>query len=171
MSQIHGKAIGFAATATLLFATPVQAQDPEQPILSSPHLAGYSIAQPDAQPLVPGPITATRACVQSSDPAEITVCARTNQPSDRLDPEVLRAERLANATPASPTALQSAMRSKCEPTSHRGCPGRDVIPLSAIALTTVHALILAATGDDWRNAFPAPSPTAYDIYRDRNPGR
>jgi hypothetical protein len=105
-------------------------------------------------------------CTGTSDPDVIVVCARNDQ-NHRLDQDVLRSTRESESGPPQPSARAQAMRPACEPTSAQGCPEANAIPLSTIAFTLFEAAVMAANGDDWREALPNRPPDAYEIYRQR----
>ena len=110
-----------------------------------------------AAPAAPEPSAATPAVVSSAaDPckgaskADILVCGKRGADRFRIDPNVLEADRAANALPAKPPV-------QADQASASGCVGPNsckdgVIPLVGMALAAAKAAALAANGDDWRDA-------------------
>jgi hypothetical protein len=52
---------------------------------------------------------------------------------------------------------------KCSPVGANGCPGKDVIPVTAIALVALKAGVAAAKGEEWSEVFRT-SPDEYREY-------
>lgn len=94
---------------------------------------------------------------RSSDPAEVVVCGRSQQPY-RIDPHVLAATRAAEAPPPKPE-LDASRQTACVGPD---CGG-GTIPLVGMALAALKAAELAAKGDDWREAFRT-HPDQYRLY-------
>ena len=99
----------------------------------------------------------TTAC-KSNDPAEVVVCGRSQQ-RYRIDPQVLAANRAADALPPKP-ALDASRDSSC---TGPNCGG-GTIPLVGMALAVLKAAELAVQGDDWREAFRT-HPDRYELYQ------
>lgn len=98
---------------------------------------------------------------KSSDPDTVVVCGRSTN-RYRIDPNVLAADRAADAAPIKPQ-LDATAPGPCTGST---CGGGDYIPLVGMALTALRAAELAADGDDWRDAFRT-HPDQYRIYRQR----
>ncbi|MDQ3143389.1 MAG: hypothetical protein M3Q57_00730 [Pseudomonadota bacterium] len=152
---IDWRPILFALAASL--AAPGQAQTPAQASPASvpqawtdsgPDAASIRLTEPDCR------------STAAANPDEILVCAERSDPY-RIDPAILSAGRAVDASPERRPAYQSVGVDKCSPVGIAGCPGRDVIPVTRIALTIARAALMAAKGDDWREVFR----TREDEYR------
>lgn len=117
---------------------------------------------PDVRTAIPRP-----GCAKSDDPAVITVCGDVPRQSLRLDPKILAATRAAEAPPPGPSAMQAAMNNRGCQTSAMGCTGKATVSFTSIGVTTAMAVIKAIKGEDWKEAFAPPPPTAYDKYREQ----
>lgn len=95
---------------------------------------------------------------KNDDPAEVVVCGRSEQ-RYRIDPHVLAAVRAADASPPKPSLNATGADSCVGP----NCGGAT-IPLVGMALTVARAAMLAAKGDDWKEAFRT-HPDQYEAYR------
>lgn len=81
--------------------------------------------------------------------ADILVCGKRGE-RYRIDPNVLEADRAANALPPKPPVHAGEATAS-------GCVGPNackdgVIPLVGMALAAAKAAVLAANGGDWRDA-------------------
>jgi len=106
----------------------------------------------------PSPVASSIEACKSANKAEILVCGKTTD-RFRIDPNVLQADRAANALPPKPPADASVA-------TNNACVGPDsckggVIPLVGMALVAAKAAELAASGGDWRDAIR----TQEDQYR------
>lgn len=117
---------------------------------------------PDVRSAIPRP-----GCAKSDDPNVITVCGDVPRQSLRLDPKILAATRAAEAPPPGTSAMQAAMNNRGCQTSAMGCTGKATVSFTAIGVTTAMAVIKAIKGEDWKEAFAPPPPTAYDKYREQ----
>jgi hypothetical protein len=134
-------------------------------------LAGSSAvtAQHGAQPVTPSVASALRETAagqpqnrcKSDDPKAVIVCGRS-QHRYRIDPNVLAAERAAEALPAKPPITADSAQAACVGPE---CATGGVIPLVGMALTALRAAELAADGDDWRDAFRTHE-DEYQAYQD-----
>lgn len=114
-------------------------------------------AQESSQPVDPVVANALRQTVSgkapprchSDDPNSVIVCGRS-QHRYRIDPNVLAAERAAEAPPAKPPLTADDAHTACIGAQ---CGTGGVIPLIPMALKAIEAAELAAHGDDWRDAF------------------
>jgi hypothetical protein len=102
-------------------------------------------------------LSAANPC-ESGTTADILVCGKRGD-HFRIDPNVLEADRAANARPPKPPA-------HADEATASGCVGPNackdgVIPLVGMALAAAKAAALAANGDDWRDAIR----THQDEYR------
>jgi len=97
---------------------------------------------------------------KSNDSAEVVVCGHSQQ-RYRIDPFVLEAAREVEALPATQPASGDVPQATCVGPE---CGG-GMIPLVGMALTAAKAAILAANGDDWRDAFRT-HPDEYRAYED-----
>lgn len=102
-------------------------------------------------------------CMSASD-QEIVVCARP-KPRYRIDPDVLAAMRIAEAIPPRPPVDANSPIACVGP----NCGG-GTIPLVGVALTAVKAAVLAAGGNDWRDAFRT-HPDQYQAFEKSKTGK
>lgn len=99
----------------------------------------------------------------TSNEGEIVVCGR-KEDRYRIDPTVLaglRARQARNAPSRPDRRIVTA--EKCSPVGPNGCAFRDVLPVSAVALTLVTAAVKAIKGEDLRPMLRA-EPTDYELY-------
>jgi hypothetical protein len=121
-------------------------------------ISAAAVAAESATP-APVPTAPDKACT-SQDPAEILVCGRTKDDAYRIDRSVLEAMRAREAAPPKPDANAQAAAAAPGCVGPLACGGAPV-PLVGLALKTLEAASLAATGEDWREAFR----THQDEYR------
>jgi hypothetical protein len=104
---------------------------------------------PSPPTLVAGAVSSPADACKNDKPDEVIVCGKPGE-RFRIDPNVLEADRAANALPAKPPA-------QADQAGAGGCVGPNsckdgVIPLVGMALAAAKAAALAANGDDWRDA-------------------
>jgi hypothetical protein len=116
-------------------------------------------AQAIAQALQDAASTTRPATCTSKDPKAVIVCGRSGE-RYRIDPVVLETAREAEAVPPKPPLGDGASDSDCVGPQH--CGG-GTIPLVGMALAGIKAAVLAAQGDDWRDAFRT-HPDQYQLY-------
>lgn len=111
-----------------------------------------SVAAVAGEPAVPAPAAtgADQACT-SNDPAAVVVCGRPGE-RYRIDPSVLEAMRAREAAPPQPDGSAEAAATVPGCIGPQACGGAP-LPLVGVALKTLEAATLAATGEDWREAF------------------
>jgi hypothetical protein len=113
-------------------------------------------AAPAADPRADTPRIVSSAVdpCKSASNEDILVCGERGQKGAsrfRIDPNVLSADRAANALPPKPPADASEVAQSNACVGPNAC--RDgVIPLVGMALAAAKAAVLAANGDDWRDA-------------------
>ena len=95
---------------------------------------------------------------------DIVVCARTRT-RYRLDPALRLAEQSAQAQPGRGNPAVEPLKNACDPTSARGCPYSNAIPITAILVTVVESSVRALRGEDWREPWRTNGQGGYERYR------
>lgn len=118
-------------------------------ILATLLAAAGTSASPSSPTLVADAVSSLPDACKSAKPDEVIVCGKPGQ-RYRIDPNVLEADRAANALPPKPPV-------QADQAGASGCVGPNackdgVIPLVGMALAAAKAAALAANGDDWRDA-------------------
>lgn len=128
-------------------------------------LSGTAFAQAAQEP-VPIDLTTKGPAAQCGKSAsgEVVVCGEPERSPYRLDPTVL-AEVRAKEAAGNPTRVQgrSGKVESCG-TGSNLCSG-GAIPLLEPALRVASAIVMAASGQDWREAFKN-GPSDYERYQD-----
>lgn len=139
-------------------------------------LLGSPAAAADAAGGEPGPGTTGDAPLQIAQPLSrpdcdgdaddeelIVVCGRKNN-RYRIDPTVLAATRAREARNAPrPDERTRLFKEKCSPVGGASC-GENVLPVSAIAITAVAAVVKAIKGEDLRPMLRG-GPSEYETYQ------
>ncbi|HEX5239208.1 MAG TPA: hypothetical protein VFW39_12195 [Sphingomicrobium sp.] len=86
---------------------------------------------------------------KSNDPDSVVVCGRS-QHLYRIDPDVLAAERAAEAPPIRAPLTADDAQTACIGAQ---CGTGGVVPFIGMALIAATAVAMAADGDDWREVF------------------
>ena len=112
---------------------------------------------------------AAKGCGANADASEIVVCGPARD-RYRIDPSVLETMRAREAPPPKPELNADAAASPS-----MGCVGPhachgDQVPLVRMALVAARAAALAASGEDWREAFRTKE-DEYQQYRERQDRR
>ena len=101
--------------------------------------------------------------------ADVTVCAR---PRDdfRIDPDVLAGQRAREALPVDTRSAQQRSQVADCTKELTACQGGGVIPVLPGIVRAVTAGVLAAKGEDWRQAF-RDRPDEYQAYQSQRAQR
>jgi hypothetical protein len=114
--------------------------------------------------------TATETAVELPQGAEPTALLETDQPrckaasgeivvcgerSDRyrIDPVLMEVSRKQAARNDRKAGIRSVTAERCSPVGANGCPGKDVIPVTAVALVALKAGVAVAKGEEWTEVF------------------
>jgi hypothetical protein len=87
-----------------------------------------------------------------AESGEVVVCGERSD-RYRIDPVLMEVSRKQAARNDRKAGQRSVAAERCSPVGANGCPGKDVIPVTAVALVALKAGVAAAKGEEWTEVF------------------
>ncbi len=88
----------------------------------------------------------------TSESGEIVVCGERSD-RYRIDPVLMEVSRKQAARNERKSGQRSVTAERCSPVGANGCPGKDVIPVTALALAALKVGTAVVKGEDWTETF------------------